>query len=74
MEPTFETLHQLHECHKLLMRFFEGDANKSKLWMETKNPLLGDVSPSYLLEIGRAHKVIEFIKGRLEENGAPDEG
>lgn len=41
---------------------------KIKMWLTTKNMHLGNTAPLRLMQIGRAHKVLEFINASLEEN------
>ena len=33
----------------------------SRLWFETKNPMLGGLSPNELIELGKLNKVVEFV-------------
>lgn len=44
-----------------LRKFFKGDDEKVKLWLETKNLNFGGCAPIDLINRGRAHKVREFI-------------
>lgn len=43
-------------CH-----FFEGDTDKTMLWMITANPALGEVVPVDLIAMGRADKLLAFV-------------
>lgn len=43
------------------------DYEKIHFWLTTKNLNFGDVSPLYLILIGRGHKVLQFIKSAAEE-------
>ena len=36
-------------------------------WMQAKNPMLGDVTPLELLDMGRGEKLAAFIRGAIEE-------
>lgn len=45
------------------------DAKKVAAWLNTENPNFGGVSPIYLIDSGRAKKVVQFIELRLEEEG-----
>jgi hypothetical protein len=40
----------------------------SKTWLECENPLLGNVSPKAMLNIGRFDKLMSFIYTQLREN------
>lgn len=44
------------------------DKDKTRLWFETKNPLLGDLSPSDMIAIGRVKKLEKFIENAIAEN------
>lgn len=37
------------------------DAEKVKLWLITKNLNFGNISPLYLINCGRSHRVLQFI-------------
>lgn len=44
------------------------DTHKVKLWLETPNPNLGDVTPTRMIELGREQKLLQFVQGALAEN------
>lgn len=33
----------------------------ARLWFETKNPMLGELSPNDLIKLGKLNKVVEFV-------------
>ena len=45
--------------------YFGGDASKMLAWFQAKNPTLGDVSPNYMIAIGRVDRLRRFIEGAL---------
>lgn len=47
--------------------FFK-DKYKTKLWFETTNPLLGNISPNQMMDLGRFQKLGEFIDNSLDGN------
>ena len=47
--------------------FFK-DNEKTILWFNTPNPLLGEVTPRNMIRIGRSKKLITFIRNALSEN------
>lgn len=49
------------EIRTLLYEFF-GNSDKVIKWLDVPNPMFGGISPSTLIQAGRAHKVLEFIK------------
>lgn len=46
--------------------FFESNFDKTLLWFTTPNPMLGNVSPVYLMQLGCIRKVRKFIVNSLE--------
>ena len=48
--------------------FFNGDYEKMKLWVTSKNLHLGGISPLNLILAGRTDKVLLFVKSQIEEN------
>ena len=55
----------------LVAQFFEGDSVKTKLWFQTRNPLLGNLSPRDMIRYGRYEKLRRFVMDALAENGIP---
>lgn len=55
------------QCIELLSEFFKG-SEKMVVWMQTKNPLLGDYTPFEIIAAGRSEKLLKFIQAQLEEN------
>jgi hypothetical protein len=53
---------------KLIEAHFKGDGHKANVWFKTKNPLLGDVSPYWMIYVGRIDKLLAFIETQLSEN------
>ena len=51
----------------LVADFFK-DADKTMLWFNTPNPLLGEQTPRNMIRIGRSKKLIKFIRNALSEN------
>jgi hypothetical protein len=53
----------------LVAQFFQGDAFKTQLWFQTKNPLLGNISPRDMVRYGRHEKLRRIVMDALAENG-----
>lgn len=53
---------------RLLEEFFDSDASRVAAWLSIPNPHLGRTRPIELFLRGRGRKVLQFIKGALEEN------
>jgi hypothetical protein len=47
---------------------FFNDEAKTRLWLITKNPMLGNVAPAHLIASGRADRLMRFIETSLREN------
>ena len=52
----------------LVAGYFKGDLEKTKLWFETDNHLLGDIAPRDMIRYGRYAKLRKFILNALEGN------
>lgn len=50
------------ELTMLVLLFFNQDHERTKLWFDTRNPSLGDVSPAEMLAAGRAEKLWKWVK------------
>ena len=44
------------------------DLNKTMLWFQVPNPLLGGLAPRDLIRVGRFKKLLKFIQTALDEN------
>ena len=53
--------------YELVLNFFEGDEHKAKLWMRSRNPLLGGMTPREMVEL-KPGKLIRFVEQQLSEN------
>ena len=53
----------------LVAGFFKNE-DKTMLWFNTPNPLLGEQTPKDMIRIGRSRKLIKFIRNALSENKA----
>ena len=51
----------------LVADFFKNN-DKTILWFNTPNPLLGEVTPRNMIRIGKSKKLITFIRNALSEN------
>ena len=66
------SLMDIVEVRRLVKAHFNGDLNKTALWMSTANPLLGNVTPEAMVMAGREEKLLQFVKTQLESNHEPD--
>lgn len=58
----------LEEALNLVKCYFKKEPEKYNLWLTTKNPFLGGVSPVWMIAVGRQDKLINFIEERLVKN------
>ena len=52
--------------------FFDGDLGKVADWINTKNPMLGGLSPSDMILQGRQDKLQLFIEKSIQRNHPND--
>jgi hypothetical protein len=52
--------------------FFDGDLGKVADWINTKNPMLGGLSPSDMILQGRQDKLQLFIEKSIQRNRPND--
>ncbi len=45
----------------IVVEQFNGDIKKAELWFNTKNPMLGNMSPIDMIKFGRYEKLQKFI-------------
>lgn len=51
-----------------LVAVYFNDLNRTMLWFQISNPLLGDMSPRDMIRVGRFKKLQKFIQTALAEN------
>jgi hypothetical protein len=64
-----EHLENVANICNLVFQFFQDDL-KTKLWLQTPNPMLGNVSPRDMLRFGRYAKLLRFINQAMEEGSS----
>jgi|CXWL01.1.fsa_nt_gi hypothetical protein len=47
---------------KHLAEFFKDEPHKIVYWLLTPNPNFGNITPAWLIEHDRGHKVVQFIE------------
>lgn len=60
------------KCYQAVAQFFEGDLDKIIHWFALPNPMLGNVRPIDMIDIGRTEKLWKFIKSAEADRKAPD--
>jgi len=50
----------------LVASYFKGDENKVRLWFRMANPMLGNISPSDTIRIGRHQRLLAFVQDACE--------
>lgn len=61
-----EHLENVANICNLVFGFFNSDV-KTKLWLQTPNPMLGNASPRDMIRFGRYQKLLRFVTQALEE-------
>jgi Protein of unknown function (DUF2384) len=61
-----EHLENIANICNLVYQFFQ-DNVKTKLWLQTPNPMLGNVSPRDMIRFGRYAKLLRFVTQAMEE-------
>jgi hypothetical protein len=69
-EPVAESLREIANIANLVGEFFAGDEHKVALWFEIANPMLGNISPSNMIRIGKQKRLLTFVVSAREENRA----
>lgn len=67
-KEVLDRLKEIANICGLVAQFFAGDATKTALWFQTKNPLLGNISPRDMIRYGRYEKLRRFVMSAMEEN------
>lgn len=58
----------MSKLYKLVLKHFKNDIEKTDLWFNTKNPLLGNISPNEMIKVNGIDKLEKFILNCLKEN------
>ncbi len=61
-----EHMENIANVCNLVFEFFQDDV-KTKLWLQTPNPLLGNTSPKDMIRVGRYKKLLQFVTDALRE-------
>jgi hypothetical protein len=67
-----EHLENIANICNLVFQFFLDDV-KTRLWLQTPNPMLGNVSPRDMIRFGRFAKLQRFVTLAMEEGAVRDE-
>ena len=68
-----EHLENIANICNLVFEFFQ-DSVKTKLWLQTPNPMLGNVSPRDMIRFGRYAKLQRFVTQAITEGRAVGQG
>jgi hypothetical protein len=67
-----EHLEKVANICNLVFQFFDDDV-KTRLWFQTPNPVLGNVSPRDMIRLGRYNKLLRFVTVAMEEGAGRGE-
>ena len=70
-QEVLDHLTQIAVICTLVAQFFAGDVTKTQLWLQTKHPLLGNISPRDMVRFGRHEKLQRIVLDALAEQGLP---
>lgn len=56
------------EVRRLVLEFFQGNEEKTELWFNTPNPLLGGTAPATMIAVGREDRLLRFVQDQLAQN------
>lgn len=71
-DPEFQHMGEVyHRLSQKVNAFFQ-DEEKTRLWFETPNPMLGDTTPNHLILFGREAKLERWIDEQLKLNTKGD--
>lgn len=68
-----EHLENIANICNLVFEFFHDDV-KTKLWLQTSNPMLGNISPRDMIRFGRFAKLQRFVTQAITEGRAVGQG
>jgi len=54
------------EATKFLFDFFDGDISLIATWLDTKNPMIGNITPLEMIKRGRAKRLVKMILAMKE--------
>lgn len=57
-----------NEVIKLVVEFFDGNTDKAQIWMKAYNPMLGGVTPEFMIRIGRSSRLLKWVRHAISEN------
>lgn len=64
-----EHMQNIANICNLVFEYYQ-DSVKTKLWLQTPNPMLGNTTPKDMLRVGRYKKLLTFVTDALKE-GSP---
>jgi hypothetical protein len=70
-ESLRERMQEIAITINLVAKVFEGNADKTIAWFQTRNPLLGDISPRDMIRLGRFERLRKFIMQAMTEEAGP---
>ena len=60
------------QAHALVKDNMGWDEPKVRMWLSTRNSMLGNMSPEFLISMGRGQKLVNWIRQQIDENKPPD--
>ena len=64
-EELAQRLKEIGNICELVAGYFDGNAQKTALWFQIQNPMLGNMSPRDMIRLGRYKKLLKFVTNAL---------
>jgi len=68
-KPVYEHLLQIGNVCLLVAKQMDGNAEKTRLWFDVPNPMLGGVTPRTMIRAGRYKKLYQLLLMAIDEAG-----
>lgn len=65
---SYKDMPEYQTAFEVVDSFFTHDPKKIDLWFETPNPLLGGMSPAFMLSVGRGAKLLKCMRDWRDGN------
>ena len=60
-KPVLAHMMQMANICSIVAELLNNDVEKTKLWLNTPNPAVGDISPKQLMRFGKYQKLLKFV-------------
>lgn len=71
-QPIMEHMEHIANICSIAAELFDNNIDKTLLWMNTQNPVLGDITPKLMIRAGKYQKLHKFLLEARKDRQAPD--